>query len=61
MVVTDKGCVYLALAAVRDRWDTLTPDQRAEAAELVDRLSKALRREDPKPRRPLPLVGRISA
>jgi len=53
------------LIAVRDRWDTLSPSQQAEAAELLGRLSAALRREtcphSGQVSPPLPLVGRLSA
>jgi hypothetical protein len=61
--ITPKGRAYIALAAVRDRWDSLTPDQKQECAELVARLSLALRAErlEANRSRPLPLVGRISA
>ncbi len=73
-MLTDKGRVYVALAAVRDRWDQFTPDQRAEVAELVQRLNAAMRREEmslridnrpangasPAPAR-VPLLGRLTA
>ena len=60
-MLTPKGRAYALLVKVRNEWDSFTPAQREEAAELVDRLSKALRNEDPKPRRPMQMVGRISA
>ena len=68
--LTDKGRVYAALLKVRDSWDTFTPDQRAEAAELVARLNATLRRENAAslvpaggnaPRAAVPLVGRFTA
>jgi hypothetical protein len=63
--LTGKGRATVVLIRVRESWDSLTPDQRAEVAELVARLAAALRREtlsdDGKNFRPLPLVGRISA
>ena len=65
--LTGKGRAYLALAAVRDRWDSLSDDQQAECADLVARLSVAMRNE--KATSPghagvttrVPLVGRLSA
>jgi hypothetical protein len=64
--LTGKGRATVVLIRVRESWDSLTPDQRAEVAELVARLSVAMRREQMSAeptiaRRPLPLVGRISA
>jgi hypothetical protein len=64
--LTPKGRAYAALLAVRDRWDSLSDDQRAEVADLVAQLAAALRRErasnfdTPRPVR-VPLVGRICA
>jgi hypothetical protein len=65
--LTGKGRAVALLVTVRDRWDSLTPDQRAEVADQVARLSVALRAEklastdaNSVPR-PLPLVGRLSA
>jgi hypothetical protein len=65
--LTGKGRATVVLIRVRESWDSLTPDQRAEVAELVARLSAALRNE--KALSPshagvtvrVPLVGRISA
>jgi hypothetical protein len=60
--LTGKGRAYAILLQVRDNWEQFTPDQRAEVADLVARLSLALRREEGSQEiRPLPLVGRISA
>jgi hypothetical protein len=63
--LTGKGRAYLALAQVRDRWHEFSDDQKAEVAELVARLSVAMRRENLFPQengsRPLPLAARISA
>ena len=61
-MLTPKGKAYALLVEVRDRWNELSPSQREEAAELVDRLSKALRREEARPRPvKVPLVGRVTA
>jgi hypothetical protein len=62
--LTPKGKAVVLLVTVRDRWDTLSDDQKQECADLVARLSVAMRRENVSPAkqfRPLPLVGRISA
>jgi len=63
--LTPKGRATVALIAVRDRWELLSPSQQAECAELLGRLSVALRRETcpeyGQVSRPLPLVGRLSA
>jgi hypothetical protein len=62
--LTGKGRATVVLIRARDNWETFTPDQRAEVADLVARLSVAMRREivsAPKQSRPLPLVGRLSA
>jgi hypothetical protein len=62
--LTGKGRAAVVLIRVRESWDSLTPDQRAEVAELVARLSVAMRREivaAPQQSRPLPLVGRIAS
>jgi hypothetical protein len=61
--LTTKGRATVVLIRVRESWDSLTPDRRAEVAELVARLSVAMRREQVVTRvtnRPLPLVGRLS-
>jgi hypothetical protein len=70
--LTGKGRAVALLVKVRDRWGSLTPDQRAEVTDLVARLSVALRRESKsdtvsdfqtlevsRPR--VPLVGRIAS
>jgi hypothetical protein len=65
--LTAKGRAVVLLAKVRDNWETFTPEQWAEVAELVARLAAALRQEkvatttfsNSRPR--VPLVGRISA
>jgi hypothetical protein len=41
--LTGKGRAYLALAQVRDRWHEFSDDQKQEVADLVARLSVALR------------------
>jgi len=43
--LTGKGDVAVALIAVRDTWELLSPSQRHEVAGLVERLAVALRRE----------------
>ena len=62
--LTAKGQAAALLVRVRDGWDTFSPSQRAEVADLVDRLSQALRREhsvrDRQPAR-VSLVGRIAS
>jgi hypothetical protein len=63
-MLTTKGKATVLLIRVRESWDSLTPDQRAEVAELIVRLSVAMRREKfPNfgNSRPLPLVGRIAS
>jgi hypothetical protein len=63
--LTPKGRATMVLIRIRESWDSLTPDQRAEVADLVAQLAAALRRDDVPSgaiiRRPLPLIGRISA
>ena len=64
--LTTKGKATVLLMQVRDRWDTFSPSQRAEVAELVDRLSVALRREHSLAARTpaavrVPLLGRLTA
>ena len=64
--LTGKGRAAVALIAIRDHWDSLSPSQRHEVAGLVERLGVALRREHslavrtPSPAR-TPLVGRIAS
>ena len=63
-MLTPKGRAAVLLIAVRDRWDTLTPSQQQECADILERLSVALRREHSVLTRqpsPLPLVGRVVA
>jgi len=43
--LTPKGDAAVALIAVRDTWDLLSPSQQADVADLVERLAGALRRE----------------
>ena len=64
--LTPKGRATVALIAVRDRWEQLSPSQQAEVADLVERLGVALRREHslanraPSPAR-VSLIGRIAS
>ncbi len=64
-MLTAKGKAHVLLTKVRDNWETFTPEQRAEVAGLVARLSVAMRQESSKGLSPrharVPLVGRISA
>ena len=67
--LTTKGRATVLLIRVRGNWEQFTPDQRAEVADLVVRLSVAMRREQGNrsistvfaPRVRVPLVGRLSA
>ncbi len=64
--LTGKGQAAALLVRVRDGWDTFSPSQRAEVADLVDRLSQALRREHSVSARTttavrVPLLARITA
>ena len=64
--LTAKGTATVALISVRDRWEQLSPSQQAECAELLERLSVAIRREHSLANRApspvlVPLVGRLSA
>jgi len=43
--LTPKGQATVALIAICDHWDRLSPAQRREVAGLVERLSVAMRRE----------------
>lgn len=65
VALTPKGRAVALLLAVRERWETLTPEQQAECSAILERLAAALRREEvSKPStlpRPLPLIGRIVA
>jgi len=64
--LTLKGTATVALVAVRDRWEQLSSSQQHECADLVERLSAALRREHsvadraPSPAR-VSLIGRIAS
>jgi hypothetical protein len=61
-MLTAEGRACAILLQVRNRWGTLTPDQQAECEAVLERLSAAMRREQPASTlRPLPLVGRLSA
>ena len=60
-MLTTQGRLYVALMAVRDHWQDYSPEQRAEVADIVNRLNQALRNENPQPRRPMQMVGRITA
>jgi hypothetical protein len=61
--LTPKGRATVVLIRVRDNWGQFTPEQQAEVADLVARLSVATRREPPAnvTHSALPLVGRLSA
>ena len=43
--LTTKGRATVALIAVRDQWEQLSPAQRHEVAALLERLSAAMRLE----------------
>jgi len=43
--LTGKGRATVALLAIRDHWELLTPAQRRAVDELLGRLSVAMRRE----------------
>ena len=55
---TDRPLVARGVAAIAENWPQLTPEQRAEAMALVERLSAAARQ----PRRTVrvPLIGRAA-
>ena len=57
VVLTDRGRVRAVLVRLERRWDALTPNQRAEARALVDRLADTYRK--PTAVR-VPLVGRMA-
>ena len=64
--LTGKGRATVALLAIRDHWELLTPAQRRAVDELLGRLSVAMRREHSLANRApspvlVPLVGRLSA
>ena len=64
--LTVKGRATVALLAVRDHWELLTPSQQSEVADLVERLNVALRREHSVADRApssvrVPLIGRIAS
>ena len=54
----DRPLVARGVAAIAERWETLNPEQRAEALALVERLAAAARQ----PRRTVrvPLVGGLA-
>jgi antitoxin (DNA-binding transcriptional repressor) of toxin-antitoxin stability system len=64
--LTDKGRVVAVLVTLREQWDTLSPSQQAEAANLVERLAAVYRREHSVSARTttavrVPLLGRLTA
>jgi hypothetical protein len=63
--LTTKGRATVVLIRIRESWDSLTPDQRAEVADLVAQLAIAMRREEitqsVRISRPLPLVSHIAS
>jgi len=64
--LTAKGTATVALIAVRDTWEQLTPSQQAECEHILERLAVAMRRQHPVADRTpsavrVPLVGRLSA
>ena len=54
--LTERGRVRAVLVALEQRWDGLTPEQRAEALALVERLAAIYRR----PAVRVPLAGRLA-
>jgi len=56
--LTGKGHAAVLLIAVRDHWDSLSPSQRQEVAEILERLAVAMRRQHSVG---VPLLGRIVA
>jgi hypothetical protein len=64
--LTPKGRAAVVLIRVRESWDSLSDGQQQECADLVARLSVALRNEQGNRAnrtvsRPLPLIGRRPA
>jgi hypothetical protein len=55
--LTEKGRVVAVLTGLRDRWESLTPEQRAEAIRLVEQLAATYR--TPRTVR-VPLAGRLA-
>ena len=43
--LTDRGRIHAVLRSLEQRWAELTRDQRAEARELVDRITAVTRSE----------------
>jgi hypothetical protein len=63
-MLTEKGKAAALLIRVRESWDSLSDDQRAEVAALVVRLNQAMRRESvasTQHSHPLPPASRLSA
>ena len=57
LALTERGRIRATLVALEQRWDGLTPEQRAEARELVERLAATYRT----PRTPrVPSAGRLA-
>ena len=48
-VLTGKGRAAALLITVCERWESLSPAQRAQCAEILERLAAALRREQARP------------
>jgi len=63
--LTPKGRATVALVAVRDQWELLSPSQQAECSALLGRLRVAMRPANTASPVPasgnVPLVGRICA
>ena len=63
--LTTKGRAAVALIALRDQWELLSPSQRRECAELLGRLSVAMRPAKTASPAPaggnVPLIGRIAS
>jgi hypothetical protein len=61
-MLTPKGRAVALLVTLRDRWDTLAPEQQDECAAILERLAATLRSERANTERsPQPLVGRLLA
>ncbi len=58
--LTGKGQAAALLVRVRDTWDSLSPSQQAECADILTRLRAAMAREHSVGTR-VPLLGRIVA
>ncbi len=57
--LTGRGLAVVLLARVRDNWPNYTPSQRAECADILERLAACLRRAPSSVR--VPLLARITA